>query len=204
MPPTPSSLYLFRLKGSGTTPAISAPVESCRYLPTTSLLLASPLGCLEDFEFNNNLALSQALAARITVRPVTWYSCISSLLMYEMPEARPSFSVITSRAIAFVIKSIFPVSSAGMTRQEEAEKSPYTLQLRPHCAQKKHAPLSLFICLVRMESLEGITGTPTRLPAFFMKSSCSLGLGGGRKIPSGSLNNPSLVPKTPSIRSILS
>src|SRR5882757_2970830 len=101
--------------------------------------------------------------------------------------------------MALVMRSILPVAIAGITRQEEAEKSAYTLQLRPHCAQKKHAPLSLFICLVRMESLEGITGTPTRLPAFFMKSSCSLGFGGGRKIPSGSLYNPSFVPNTPSI-----
>src|ERR1700722_541782 len=101
--------------------------------------------------------------------------------------------------MAFVTRSIFPVPNAGITRQEEAEKSPYTLQLRPHCAQKKQAPLSLLICLVRMDRRDGITGTPTRLPAFFMNSSCSLGLGGGRKMPSGSLNNPSLVPNTPSI-----
>src|SRR5450631_207793 len=79
IPPTPSSLYLFLLNSSGMIPPISAPVESCRYLPTTSLLLASPLGCRLDFEFNNSLALSQVLAARITVRPVTWYSCRSSL-----------------------------------------------------------------------------------------------------------------------------
>src|ERR1700759_637440 len=171
IPPTPSSLYLLRLKRSGIIPPISAPVESCRYLPTASLLLASPLACLVDFEFSKSLALSQALAARITVLPVTWYSCISSLFTYETPVAIPSLSVSTSRAMAFVTRSIFSVFIAGITRQEEAEKSPYTLQLRPHCAQKKHCPLSALICLVRMDRREGMTGTPTLVPAFFMNSS---------------------------------
>src|SRR5450631_198565 len=106
--------------------------------------------------------------------------------------------------MALVTRSILPVSNAGMTRQEEAEKSPYTLQLRPHCAQKKQAPRSLLICLVRIESLEGITGMPALLPAFFIKSSCRRGLGGGRKIPSGSLGRPSLDPNTPNIRSMVS
>src|SRR5450432_4486355 len=102
----------------------------------------------------------------------------------------------------FVTRSILPVSRAGMIRQDEAEKSPYTLQLRPHWAQKKQAPLSLLICFVRMESLEGITGMPILLPAFFIKRSCRRGLGGGRKMPSGSFGNHSLVPRTHSMRSI--
>jgi hypothetical protein len=55
-----------------------------------------------------------------------------------------------------------------------------------------------------MESREGMTGTPTLPAAFLMKTSCSLGFGGGRKNPSGSFGNPSLVPNTPIILSILS
>src|SRR5579862_2511970 len=204
MPPTPSSLYLFLSKSSGIIPPMSAPVESCKYFPTTLLLFAKPFGCWEDFEFINNLALSQALAARTTILPETWYSCISSLLTYETPVARPSLFVSTSRAIALVTKSTLFVFSAGITRQDDEEKSPYTLQLRPHCAQKKHAPRSLFICLVRIDKREGITGTPILFPAFLINNSCSLGFGGGRKIPSGSFSRPSLVPKTPSILSILS
>ena len=49
-----------------------------------------------------------------------------------MPFAFPSLSVITSRAMAPVIKSTFPVITAGLTKTEEEEKSPYTLQERLH------------------------------------------------------------------------
>src|SRR5262249_17454443 len=98
----------------------------------------------------------------------------------------------------------FPVFRAGITRQEEEEKSPYTLQLRPHWAQKKHWPRSLLICLVRIESREGMTGTPTLPAAFLIISSCNRGLGGGRKKPSGSFSRPPLVPNTRSSLSILS
>ena len=49
-----------------------------------------------------------------------------------MPTAFPSLSVITSRAIAPVIKSTLPVNNAGRTKTEEEEKSPYTLQERLH------------------------------------------------------------------------
>ena len=52
-------------------PPIDVPVESCRYLPTTSLEFASPLGCVVDLLFNNNLEDSHALAARIMVFPFT-------------------------------------------------------------------------------------------------------------------------------------
>ena len=57
------------------------------------------------------------------------------LFTYETPVASPSELVITSRAIAFGITSTFPVATAGFTRHELEEKSAYTLQLRPHCAQ---------------------------------------------------------------------
>src|SRR4030081_1851328 len=99
--------------------------------------------------------------------------------------------------MAFVIRSTLPVATAGFTSTEDEEKSAYTLQLRPHCAQKKQAPRSLLICFVRMDKRAGITGIPARRALFFIKSSCKRGLGGGRKIPSGSLGKPSFVPNTP-------
>ena len=49
-----------------------APVESWRYLPTTPLELARPLGCWADLELSSSRADSQALAARITILPFTW------------------------------------------------------------------------------------------------------------------------------------
>src|ERR1043166_9891410 len=112
-----------------------APVESCKYFPTTLLEFARPFGYRRDFELSNNLALSQALAARIIVLPSTWYSWPSSLLTYDTAVANPSLFVSTSRAIAFVTRSTLPVFIAGITRQDEDEKSAYILQLRPHCAQ---------------------------------------------------------------------
>jgi hypothetical protein len=39
------------------------------------------------FEFSNNRDDSQVLAATITVRPFTWYSCRSVLSTYETPVA---------------------------------------------------------------------------------------------------------------------
>src|SRR5271163_3773956 len=99
--------------------------------------------------------------------------------------------------MAWVTRSRFPVAKAGFINTEEEEKSPYTLQLRPHWAQKKQAPRSLLIALVNMDLREGITGIPMPEAAFFRKSSCNLGLGGGRNMPSGSLGKPSLVPNTP-------
>jgi len=47
--------------------------------------------------------------------------------------------------MALVTTSVLPVFTAGFIKQEEEEKSPYTLQLRPHWAQEKQAPLSLLI-----------------------------------------------------------
>ncbi len=53
---------------------MDAPVESCKYFPTTLLALANPLGLRDDFEFNNRRADSHALAARITTLALTEYS----------------------------------------------------------------------------------------------------------------------------------
>ncbi len=170
-------------------PPMEAPVESCKYFPTRPLPLANPLGNLDDFEFNNSLADSHALAASITTLAETLYSCRSSRLTKETPVAFPSASVMTSRAMALGMTSTLPVSTAGFTSTEEDEKSPYTWHPRLHWLQKKHAPrLSLSgNGRVRIERREGITGMFSFCPAFFMYSSCSRGLGGGRNIPSGSL-----------------
>src|SRR5260221_9239107 len=99
-------------------------VESCKYFPTTPLLFANPLGWAVDFELSKILADSQVLAARITVFAFTWYSCRSFLPTYDTPVACPLLSVRISLTIAFVINSILPVFNAGITRQEEEEKSP--------------------------------------------------------------------------------
>src|SRR5215216_3593169 len=79
IPPTPSSLYLFLSNSFGNIPPTAAPVESCKYFPTTLLEFAKPFGWRLDLEFKRRRALSQALAARRTVFPFTWYSCISFL-----------------------------------------------------------------------------------------------------------------------------
>ena len=55
-----------------------------------------------------------------------------------------------------------------------------------------------------MDKRDGITGIPMSVADFLIKSSCKRGLGGGKNIPSGSLGNPSLLPKTPINLSILS
>src|SRR5690606_27089192 len=95
--------------------------------------------------------------------------------------------------------STLPDCSAGFTSTDDDEKSPYTVQPRLHCAQKKHAPRSLLSGsgLVKMESREGITGMSNFFAPSLMKSSWSRGFGGGRKMPSGSLKMPSFDPKTP-------
>src|SRR5579859_770937 len=166
-------------------PPMPAPVESCKYLPATLLEFAKPFGCLDDLELRSSRADSHALAARITVFAVTSYSSMSSLFTYETPVALPSLSVNTSRAMALAITSTFPVFKAGFTSTDDDEKSPYTVQPRLHCEQKKHWPRSLLIGFVRMDRREGMTGIFRAVPASLMRSSCSLGLGGGRKIPSG-------------------
>jgi len=55
-----------------------------------------------------------------------------------------------------------------------------------------------------MDSLAGIMGTFAESAPFFRYNSCRRGFGGGRKKPSGSLQIPSLVPKTPISLSTLS
>ena len=134
-PPTPSSLYLFLPNNCGNTPPIDAPVESCRYLPTTLLEFPRPLGCRCDLELSISLADSHALAANIIVLPLTWYSCISSLFTYETAVAFPSLSVSTSRAIALVNRSTLPVFIAGFIKTDEDEKSAYTVHPRLHWLQ---------------------------------------------------------------------
>src|SRR5687767_11051228 len=99
-----------------------APVESCRYLPTMPLELARPLGCWADLELSSSLADSQALAARITILPSTWYSCKSVLSVYNTPVALPDLSVSTSRTMALSYSVTLPVLRAGFTRQVEEEK----------------------------------------------------------------------------------
>src|SRR5688572_32573526 len=107
----------------------------------------------------------------MTVRPVTWYSCMSSLFTYETPVASPSLFVRTSRAIALGITSMLPVAIAGFTRTDDDEKSAYTWQPLLHCEQKKHEPRSSLIAFVRIERREGITVTPAVVAAFFIINS---------------------------------
>src|SRR6185436_20402428 len=113
-------------------------------------------------------------------------------LTYETPVARPFLSVNTSLTMALDMSSRLPVFNAGITRQEEDEKSAYTLQLRPHSPQKKQEPLSLLPGnrSVNMDPLPGITFTPAFAAPFMIKSSGSLGFGGFRNMPSGSFSKP--------------
>src|SRR5687767_7666487 len=114
---------------------VALPVESWRYFTTMPLALASPLGFLDDFEFSNRRADSQALAASITTFAFTVYSCKSSMLTNETPVALPSSLVNTSRTMAFGIMSTLPVAMAGFTRTEDEEKSACTAHPLPHCRQ---------------------------------------------------------------------
>src|SRR5574343_742186 len=109
--------------------------------------------------------------------------------------------------MAFGNTSILPVAMAGFTNTDDEEKSAYaTLQARLHWPQYIHSPRSLLSgkAFVRMDKREGITFTPAFCAPFLMINSCKRGLGGGRKIPSGSFSNPSLLPKTPNMRSMRS
>src|SRR3954447_16755007 len=108
--------------------------------------------------------------------------------------------------MAFEITSRLPVFKAGITRQDEAEKSAYTLQLRLHWPQKKQAPRSLLLgkAFVNTEPLPGITFTPAFSAPFFINISFKRSFGGGRNMPSGSFSNPSFDPYTPIIVSTLS
>jgi hypothetical protein len=64
--------------------------------------VGQPLLCRGPFEFSNNRDDSQVLAATITVRPFTWYSCRSVLSTYETPVASPLVPGKHSRAMALV------------------------------------------------------------------------------------------------------
>src|SRR5258706_14305192 len=55
-----------------------------------------------------------------------------------LPISLPAESVRTSRAIALAITSTLPVFTAGFTKTDDEEKSPYTVQPLLHCEQKKH------------------------------------------------------------------
>src|SRR4029077_10243038 len=103
--------------------------------PTTLLLLLNPFACCVVFELSRIRALSQVPAASTTVFVFTSYSCMSSLLTYDTPVAKPLLSVLISLTTAFVITVRFPVFIAGITKQDEAEKSPYTLHERLHWPQ---------------------------------------------------------------------
>src|SRR6267154_1703443 len=99
--------------------------------------------------------------------------------------------------MALASTSTLPVFKAGLTNTEEDEKSPYTVQPRLHCEQKKQEPRSLLMGFVRIDNREGMTGICNAVPASLINSSCNLGLGGGRKILSGSLGKFSFEPNTP-------
>src|SRR5690606_35638228 len=133
--PTPSSLYRFRSSSWGRNPPALAPVESCRYRPTNPLLLPSPPGWAADRELSSKRALSHALAPTITTLPRPVYSCNVGVFTNDTPLASPRLSVSTSRTMAWSIALRLPVFIAGITRQDEEEKSPYTLHARPHCPQ---------------------------------------------------------------------
>ena len=80
IPPTPSSLCAGVSSIFGMKPPTDKPVESVRYLPSTPLLLDSPLGCRGDLELNISRADSPALAASTTALARTVYSRASDVL----------------------------------------------------------------------------------------------------------------------------
>src|SRR5919109_4331634 len=116
-------------------PETDSPVESVRYLPTTPLEFARPLGKRVDFELSRIRADSHALAARTTIRARTPFSRRSVRLMYATPVASPSSSVVTSRAIALETMRNRPVARAGGSRTDGDEKFEWVEQPRPHWPQ---------------------------------------------------------------------
>ena len=186
-------------------PPISAPVESCRYFPTTSLELARPFGWRGDFELSNNLADSQALAAKNN-RSSKYLVFLHVFFIYIRNaggQALP-YLVNTSRAMALVTRSTFPVLRAGIIKCRGRGKIRIYFATAATLRAIKTTARDLYLLFVRIDKREGITGIPIFVAAFLINNSCSLGFGGGRKMPSGSLSNPSLVPNTPSNLSILS
>ena len=116
-------------------PVTEVPVESVTYLPTTPLPLARPWGNRELLEFSRSRADSQALAASTTILARTEYSFRSWVWTYETPVARPSESVITSRAMAWGMSVRLPVCRAGGRSTEGLEKFEWAAQPLPHSAQ---------------------------------------------------------------------
>jgi hypothetical protein len=97
--------------------------------------LASPFGCRVERELSSRRADSQALAASTTIFARTCLSRPVALSTYETPVARPSASVVTSRAIAPVRIVSRPVASAGGSSTPGTEKFELVAQPRPHCPQ---------------------------------------------------------------------
>ena len=79
--------------------------------------------------------VSQQLAASTTTRPFTVTSRRVFVSMYETPVARPSGPTITSRHMAPVRSSRFPVARAGLICTPGEAKLALTAQARPHSAQ---------------------------------------------------------------------
>lgn len=73
--------------------------------------------------------------------------------------ACPSWSVVTSRAIAWVIRVTLPVWRAGSSSTGGAEKFECVVQPRLHCAQWWQGARPL-CCSVRIERRDGMTGMP--------------------------------------------
>src|SRR5437016_4487905 len=98
---------------AGIRAPILKPVLSVRYFPTVPDEFPSPLGWRADFEFSSNRVDSQQLAATTTDRHLTCFSVRVFLSIYDTALTFPSSSVISSRAIALVIRVTLPDFIAG-------------------------------------------------------------------------------------------
>src|SRR6185369_923637 len=102
----------------------------------TSLVeLAMPFGNRLLLELSMRRAVSQQLAASTTTRAFTVTSRRVFVSMYETPVARPSGPTITSRHMAPVRRSRFPVAKAGLMWTPGEAKFAFTAHARPHSAQ---------------------------------------------------------------------
>src|SRR5713226_553540 len=110
---------------AGKNPPTLTPTVSMRYLPTRPLEFARPFGKRPERELRRRRADSHALAQRITTLAFACTSC----------RALPSPSVSTSRHIASVRISRFPVLSAGGSSTVGEEKFEPVAQERPHWPQ---------------------------------------------------------------------
>jgi hypothetical protein len=134
--------------------------------------------------------------------PSTWYSMPSFLLTKDTPVASPSLLVSTSRAIALEITSTLPVFMAGRSAHWVKKNRLWqycNYDCTVHRKNKRRDLHHFRWALVSMDKREGITFTPACVAPFLIISSCRRGRGGGKKNPSGSFSNPSLVPKMPII-----